>query len=421
MNKTELIELIRNDENSGVEFKRDNIAPEELAGEIVSFLNLEGGHILLGVEKDQTVTGLSRERGKAEEWVMETARIHVQPAATPYWETINWDKEKIVGIVSLPADAPDKPYKAKRGSSWVTKVRVGTTTRNATREEEERLYQQSGRLQYGLKPVLGTAVDTLDKRRLRDYFIRILGDDTPDDNAVDEWETLLSNLDLATPSAGRTAASIDGTLLFGKNPKRFLPQSGIRAICYPGKEPDYASRADEDLKGPMVPLGAHDGSLVEPGLVDQAWDFVRRNTTPSAWLEGARRIGRWDYPEEVIREAVGNALVHRDYSIAGTDIMLAIFSDRLEIESPGRLPNTVTPDGMKSGLRYARNQTLVNVMRDYGYVDARGMGVRKKMIPGMREHNGTEPDLIEEEHRFIVRLWKERKLAPATSQAEDGE
>ena len=72
---------------------------------------------------------------------------------------------------------------------------------------------------------------------------------------------------------------------------------------------------------------------------------------------------------------MGNALVHRDYSIAGTDIMLAIFSDRIDIVSPGRLPNTVTPEGMRSGMRYARNQTLVNVMRDYGYVDARGMGV----------------------------------------------
>ena len=160
----------------------------------------------------------------------------------------------------------------------------------------------------------------------------------------------------------------------------------------------------------MVPLGARDGSLVEPGLVDQAWDFVRRNTMPTVRFEGARRIDRWDYPREVVREAVGNALVHRDYSIAGTDIMLAIFSNRFEVVSPGRLPNTVTPEGMRSGTRYARNQTLVNVMRDYGYVEARGMGVRQRIIPGMKAHNGTAPDLVEEEHRFTVRLWKNGPL-----------
>ena len=155
----------------------------------------------------------------------------------------------------------------------------------------------------------------------------------------------------------------------------------------------------------MVPLRAVDGSLVESGLVEKAWDFICRNTTPTADLDGGRRLDSWEYPETVVREAVVNALVHRDYSIAGTDIMLAIYADRLEIQSPGGLPNTVTVDGMRSGFRYARNQTLVNIMRDYGYVDARGMGVRNKIIPGMRTHNGTEPDLVAEENRFTVRLW----------------
>ncbi len=156
----------------------------------------------------------------------------------------------------------------------------------------------------------------------------------------------------------------------------------------------------------MTPLRADNGSFVEIGLVEQAWDFVRRNTAPSARLEGLRRIDRWEFPEDVVRETIVNALVHRDYSIAGADISLTIYADRLEVESPGRLPNTVTVEKMKAGSRYARNQTLVGVMRDYSYMDARGMGVRSKIIPGMLDHNGTEPDLIEENDRFTVRLWK---------------
>ena len=154
-------------------------------------------------------------------------------------------------------------------------------------------------------------------------------------------------------------------------------------------------------------LRDEDDPSFEGGLVDRAWDFVRRNTTPTARFEGLRRIDRWEFPESVIREALVNALVHRDYSIVGTDIMLSIHPNRLEIESPGRLPNTVTVEGIKAGARYARNQTLVNVMRDYGYVESRGMGVRNKIIPGMRAHNGTEPDFVEAEHRFTIRLWKE--------------
>ena len=189
-------------------------------------------------------------------------------------------------------------------------------------------------------------------------------------------------------------------------PNRYVPQAGIRAVCHTGPEVDYATRADEDLRAPLVPLRGQDGHFVEIGLVEQAWDFVRRNTLPTARFDGPRRVDGWEFPEAVMREAIVNALVHRDYSIAGTDIMLGIYADRLEIQSPGRLPNTATIEGMKPGLHYARNQTLVNVMRDYGYVEARGTGVRNKMIPGMRAHNGTEPDLIEEEHRFTVRLWK---------------
>ena len=227
MNRGELVEMIRGGENSGVEFKRADVRPERLAAEIVALLNLEGGRILLGVADDGSVTGLTREPHKVEEWVMETARTHVSPATIPYWETVDWGDGKIVGVISLPRDAPDKPYKAKRGGHWVTQVRVGTTTRAAVREEEERLYLQGGQFRYGLKPVLGTGIDSLDQRHLRDYFGRVLGGSVPSANDVDQWQRLLQNLELATRSADRMAATVDGVLLFGKDPKRYLPQSGI--------------------------------------------------------------------------------------------------------------------------------------------------------------------------------------------------
>ena len=406
MNRSQLLELLLNGENSGLEFKRDDIQPQRLAGEIVALLNFEGGHILLGVQDDATASGLTREPKVAEEWVMQIARDHIQPAVIPYWETLEWDEGIVIGVVSLPADAPDKPYKVKSGASWVTRIRVGTTTRDASREEEERLYQQSGRLRYGLKPVLGTTARDLDTRRLRDYFVRVRGESSFPVDDAEQFQRLLFNLELLTESAGYASATVDGLLLFGENLYRFLPQSGIRAICYQGPEPDYAVRADEDIRGPLTPLGSSSDLIVEPGIVDRAWDFVRRNTTSFARLEGVQRQERWEYPEEVLREVLVNALVHRDYSIAGTDVMLSIFSDRLEIQSPGRLPNTVTVEGMRSGMRYARNQTLVNVMRDYGYVDARGMGIRNKVIPLMHANNGTDPDFIEEENRITVRLWK---------------
>lgn len=406
MNRTDLLQLIANGENSRVEFKRDDVRPEKLASELAALLNHEGGWLLLGVEDGGVVSGLTRAAERAEEWLMQLARDHIRPPVAPTWETVELDDGLLIGVAAVPANAPDKPYKSKQGSSWVTKTRVGTTTRDATREEEQRLYQYSGGLRYGLKPVLGTDVGSLDARRIHDYLARVLGDtDTPAQGS-EQWRRLLLNLELVTETSASTSATVDGMLLFGRNNRRFVPQCGVRAVSYAGTDLAYATRADEEIKGALLPLGSSDGSLLETGLIERTLDFIRRNTEPSAHLQRGRRIDRSAYPDDVIRELVVNALVHRDYSITGTDVMLSIFSDRLEIQSPGTLPNSISVERLVAGSRYARNQTLVNVMRDYGYVDGRGMGIRLKVVPGMRAHNGTVPDFLAEQDRFTVRLWK---------------
>ncbi|MAG32378.1 MAG: ATP-dependent DNA helicase RecG [Deltaproteobacteria bacterium] len=404
MMRNELTGLLRNGEDSNIEFKRDDVQNHDLAKELVAFLNLEGGMILLGVEDDGTISGTTRAR--LEEWTSEICRTKIEPPIVPL---LSWVRDAEPGRDVLAVRVtlgPNKPYARVHNARKTYYIRVGSTSREASREELERMFQASGRLNYGLKPVPGASLEVLDQRRLRDYFTRILRGDAPGEEDCTGWERLLTNVDLFTESADQYVATVDGMLLFGRQPQRFLPHSGIRAICYTGTDRDYATSADEDIRGAMVPLGTAAGSIAEPGLIEQALDFVRRNTDPMSHLEEGRRIDRWEYPDEVLREVIVNALVHRDYSVTGADILLEIFADHLEVTSPGRLPNTVTPEGMRDGLRYARNQTLVNVMRDYGYVEGRGMGVRNKIIPGMRAHNNTEPDLIAEDHRFIVRLLK---------------
>jgi ATP-dependent DNA helicase RecG len=152
------------------------------------------------------------------------------------------------------------------------------------------------------------------------------------------------------------------------------------------------------------------GNAVEAGVIEQALDFVRRNIEVAAWIEdGGRRLERWDYPLEAVREALVNAIAHRDYTIAVIDIDLSIYADRIEIISPGRLPNTVTVEKMRAGYRATRSELIKEVLRDYRYIEATGLGVPRKIIEGMRAHNGTDPELIEEDDRFLVRLWKERR------------
>ena len=433
MTRAQLAELLRNGESSGVEFKRDDLRPERLAREMAALLNFEGGHILLGVDDDGAVRGLARTPKQTEERVMEVARSHVRPATIPYWETIDWEGAQ-VGVISLPADAPDKPYKAKRGSAWVTQMRAGTTTRDASDEEEARLYMQSGRLPYDRRPVPGSSFGDLDLRRLVNYFRDVRRQYCPPEDDRDAWTHLLVNSELLVEDRGRSLASAAGLLLFGRRPARLLPQAGISAAAYSGGEKDYDAKARATLRGPLTPLHpapqpgpespfpaypamprtfSEYSGAAEGGVIEGALDFVRRHTDVTAWIdEGGRRQERWDYPVETVRETLVNAVAHRDYTIAVTDIELALYSDRLEVVSPGRLPNTVTVERMRTGCRAARNELTRDVLRDYHYIEASGLGVPRKIVEGMRAHNGTDPDLIEDEHSFTVRLWKSAASEP---------
>lgn len=400
----ELLEVVRNGESSGVEFKRDDIGSEALAKEVCALANLEGGHVLLGIEDDGTITGLGRAEKEAEEWVMNICRgDHLQPPLIPYWETIAVE-DQVVGVVSLPADLPDKPYKAKRGRGWQVFIRRGTVSVAASREEEARLYQASGLLRYDIRPVAGSSLDDLDLRRLRTYFEFVREQPSPDER--EDWELLLINTDFMVEGRGRRMASVGGMLLFGQNPNRWLPQAGITAVAYTGTERDYATREDARLRAPIAPLVDSGGETDDRGLIDQAVDFVNRNIAHAAQLRGGRRQDRTDYPPEALREAIVNAVAHRDYTIAVSDIEIAVFTDRIDIISPGRLPNTVTVDKMRSGYRATRNELIKEALRDYRYVDARGLGVPRKIIRLMREVNGTDPDLAEKDDRFVVRLWR---------------
>ncbi len=415
--RTQLLEIIANGENSGVEFKRDTLQNHDLAKELVAFSNLEGGIMLLGVEDDGSLTGLVREG--LEEWVMNTCRDKIRPAIIPYFEIIEEvEPSKNVAVVRVPRGL--YAYSRWHNNKTVCYIRVGSQSREPTLEVMSRLFQQRHMLRVDSRPISGTTIKDLDRRRLKDYFGRILQQDFPDDDAG--WITLLSNMEIMDEDV----VTVGGLLLFGTTPNRYLPQAGINAVAFAGTEKEYAARERKQLRGAMTLLMDGNGNLLETGLVEQSVDFVRRNTSVSAVLEyGARGVERPTYPEDAVREAIVNALTHRDYLLSGTDIELAVYSDRLEIISPGNLPNGITPESMRDGARSSRNPLLKDFMRDYGYIENLGMGVSRKIIKGMKEHNGSNPDLIEKHERFMVRLHSsgisgtpEREVSAARQQLE---
>ena len=407
MNKTELLEYIANGENSRVEFKRDDCRPDQLATEMAALLNLEGGVILLGIEDDGRISGLVKSRRDVEEWVMNITRQNLQPAIIPVWTCMEMERGKAVGIVELAADSPGKPYKARRGSAWVTFIRVGSTSREATREEEGRLYQAARLVRYDIKAVPDTGLEGFDMDRIESYYRDVLKRSVPARADLDGWRRLLLNSDLLVAAGHDIAASAAGLLLFGDNPNRRLPQAGVTAVAFPGPEKDYDTVDEERIRGPLTSRVSRRGAALEKGVIDRTVDFVKRNMGSVAWLEGGRRRRKRAFPIDAVREAVVNAVAHRDYAREGTDIFVSLYRDRLEVISPGRLPNGVTVEKMREGVvRVARNELLKEILRDYGYVEHYGMGVRNRIIGSMRRHNRTEPDLVEEDDRFIVRLWK---------------
>jgi ATP-dependent DNA helicase RecG len=399
MTRTDLLEIIRNGENSGVEFKRDVVQNQALAKELVAFANFGGGIVLLGVEDDGSISGLTRD--DPEMFVMNTCRDKVRPALIPFYEVVkDVEPGKDVAVVRVARGFDVHTLWHETRSTYF--IRVGTQSREPTPEELGRLFQQRGTFRAELRPVSGVTFADLDIRRLKNYFARVRQQDIPDDNDEAAWATLLFNTEIMVEDG----ITVSGVLLFGRTPNRFLPQAGIDAAAFPDVSKDYAARERAPLRGPMTPLLSDDGEIVEAGLVEQALAFVKRNVPVAGQLEdgGARREDIPAYPIEAVREAIVNALVHRDYLLSGTDVELSIYEDRMEVISPGRLPNGITPARMLTGCRASRNQLIKDVMRDYRYLEHSGMGVPRKIVKCMREHNGTEPALIEEGERFMVRL-----------------
>lgn len=394
MLKSELLELIANGESSGVEFKRDDLRPEQLAKEVVALANLRGGLILLGVEDDGSISGI--QRPNLEEWVMDTVLgRYVHPMILPFYEEVALDEGTRVAVLSIgPGTA--KPYVLRSGGREDIYVRVGSTSRLASREQQARLHAAGGLLHAELLPVSGTGLADLSLERLGDYLHDVLGEaDIP--TTEEGWRRRLQVLGfMADPAEHAPGCTIAGLILFGRSPRRALPQAGLRLLAFAGDDMTYQALDDVILDGPLIPLyrRGDDGGreLLEQGLLERLIERLPPllSTDAPSLTDGLRRERRWHVPLEAMREAVVNAFAHRDWTRL-PEVEVALFADRVEVKSPGPLTNSMTVEKMLAGQRSPRNPLVVDVLRDYGYVDARGMGVRRKIVPLVRALSGRDP------------------------------
>ena len=404
MLKTELLLLLDRGEGAKLEFKRDDIRPETMAKEIVAFANMNGGTILLGVEDDGDISGIQRKSLQA--WLMDTViGQHVHPFVLPDYEEITIDKNRLA-IVTIHQGA-GKPYVLRHNQREDIYVRYGDTCQLATREQSARLYESGGLISIEKMPVHGSALKDLDRRRLQNYFVDITQVIEPgewqsfSEHDIIEW---LINRDFMRKLDDDCVCTIGGMVLFGMKPALRLPQSGIRVTVFPGLDKDYNTGFDIVVGSPFVALGRHHDVYHEPPVPERILSALQPHISYEK-LDGMTRRRYWDYPEDVIRELTVNAFAHRDWT-RNTDIEISLYGDRIEIISPGALVNGMTIDKLKAGQRVSRNNNIVSVLRDYGLMEHQGMGIRRKVIPLMKQCNDTEPEFEATEDYFKVTLWK---------------
>lgn len=400
--------IIKNGETSRVEFKSDREKNIDFAKEIAAFANGSGGYLLAGIEDDGTVSGVSNPL-KFEEKIYNVCSDSIRPVVTPELWKYNIDGKDLFCFYISPGFS--KPYAILQRGRERYYTRRGTRVQEASRDELVRLFQSSGQIHYEATPVIKGRYAELDFERLSGFFkynqinrIDITG------WKAKRIERFLINKEILAEYQGRLCPTVAGALMFGKKPSSLLGCAGITIAKYSHTERDY-NYVDFRIDIPIINAFSVNGEKKESGLIDEVLEKIKSIILEksSVSLKGGARVVDYPYPEESIREAIVNAVAHRDYTISGMDIRVDIYPDRLEIESPGNLPNTISLESIKLGAKYYRNQILVQYLKEVGFMDLHSLGIPVKILKLCTEYTGREPDLTESENSFKVTLYPKRK------------
>ncbi len=327
-------------EDSVRQFKADVRNAASLAAEMAAFANTAGGTIFIGVADDGSVPGLpSGEIGRLNQLISNAASQLVRSPLTVHTENIALENGRIVIVLTVP-DGIDKPYFDKNGVIW---LKSGADKRRVNSKEElRRLFQISHQFHADELPA-NAEIDQLDKLRFRDFLRDMYKLPWPE--STEELTRLLQNMNLADDKG---LLNLAGVLLFAERPEWILPQFIVKAIRYPGNEIHPIEYIDtEDFTGPL------------PRIFSGAIAFVMRNLHKVQNGRGVNAPGIPEISEIVFEELLVNALIHRDYMVSAP-IRIFILDNRIEIISPGHLPNHLTVEKMKAGNSNIRNPILVS-------------------------------------------------------------
>ena len=267
-------------------------------------------------------------------------------------ENVGLPNGSIVIVLTVPRGI-DKPYFDKNGVIWL-KCEADKRRINS-KEELRRLFQISDQFHADELPTRA-GIDKLDKLRFRDFLRNVYKQEYPDSPA--EPLRLLQNMNLATNEG---MLNLAGVLLFAERPEWIKPQFVVKATRYPGNEIHVSDYVDtEDFSGSLRKM------------FDDSLAFVMRNLHKVLAGRGVNAPGLPEIPEAVFEELLVNALIHRDYLVSAT-IRLFIFDNRIEIISPGHLPDNLTVEKIRTGMSNIRNPILVSFVAK-GLLPYHGLG-----------------------------------------------
>jgi len=360
MEAIKLLEIIKSGESSKVQFKERLPNPDNMAHELIAFSNSSGGIIVFGVnDKTGDLNGLTfSEIQDLNQKLVNYASEKVYPPVFINTETVAVNEHNLV-VVTIN-EGTSKPYKNAKGAIY---LKNGADKRTVTSNDEiARLLHQSSSIFAEELYVKESSLGDIDYEQFDMFLYRKyqkkLDDFVKENISINQ---IFENLNLARKGSFFLA----GLLCFSKKRQFYYPQYSIQCVCVDGTIINNSFLDNEY---------AFDGTIFT--VFQKTIDFIGRNMKKVPETNGFNSPTKWEIPYEVFEELIVNALVHRDYFISAT-IKVFIFSDRVEIISPGKLPNSLTIDNIKNGVSVLRNPILLSTVQHILPYKGLGTGIQR--------------------------------------------
>ncbi|MBC8176634.1 MAG: putative DNA binding domain-containing protein [Deltaproteobacteria bacterium] len=390
---------LQDPESRRLEFKERFSKGEQVVRTAVAFANGAGGRIVFGIQDEpRKVVGIPEEKlFSLEEKIISSIFIQCAPAIVPEIY-IQATAGKTLLVVEIFPGSYKPYYLKKHGKHGGTYVRVGSSNRKASLESIEALERQQRKVSFDSLPVYDCPQEDVDLGSFKKAYRALTG------KAI--GITHLQNIGLLHPERDRVHTT-HAALLLSRSPvrKRYFP---------------YAKLECARFKGTTKKVFLDQATIDDPvhEAVEPCMAFIKKNIALGATIGEIYRQDRWEYPLEAVREALINAIIHRDYAILGSDIKVAIYDDMLEITSPGPLPDLLSFEDLGTGRSEIRNRVLAPIFKDMKLIEAWGSGIQK-MHDELADYPEIELKLQEAGYAFQVQFIKKETLGTKRGPSRD--